>query len=262
MLGDANRGDATVEANPLVILGEAFGGHEASSLAGAGIAVRDERQWRNRGGECIAAHHEIEPRADLGAIGRDIAHGNRCADARAEAARGNDAKGIAQQSQYLGAVAGGRAAIGPDANALALWALCQLGLNAVGTRESALAAAALLDGPRKTGLHRARGLIDVVTPEAQTRFQTQGIARAKADGLNRLILQQQLPQRLGMLGWDGDFEAILSRIARARHMGFDGAEADIGRLHEAQARRLRGELPQNARSRRTLQSQQRALRSG
>src|SRR5262245_60719938 len=245
MVGDANRGDAAVEANPLVILGEALGGHEASFVsAGARIAVRDERQWCNRGGECLAPHHEIDRRADLGAIGRDVAHGNRSAHARAEAARGNNAKRIAQQSQDLRAIAGGRAAIGPDANTLALWAAGQLGLNAAGTRESALAAAALLHGPRKTGLDRARGLIDVMAPEAQARFETQGIASTKADGLNRLILEQQLPQRLGMLGWDGNFEAILPRVARPRHVGFDSAEADGGCLHEAQARGLRGELPQ------------------
>src|SRR5262245_4215537 len=183
MVGNADRGDAAVDANPLVIFGEALGGHRASLVScNAGIAVRDEGQWRNGGSERLAPDHEIDRRADLGTIGRHIAHGNRRADTRAEATGSNDAKMIAKQGQYLRAIAGGRAAIGSDANPLALWAVCQFGPNAVGAGEATLAAAALLQGPCQCRLNRARGLIDVKTVKTQSRFQAQRVASPKADG--------------------------------------------------------------------------------
>ena len=158
----------------------------------AGVAVRDERQRRDGGGERLAAHHQIHGRADRGTIGGDIAHGDRAVDAGSEAARGDDAERVAEQRQDLGALARRRAAVRLDADAAALGAVGQLVLDALGAGEAALAAAALLHRPDEIGLDRARRLVDVVAIEAEARLQAQRVARAEPDRLARLRSQQQL----------------------------------------------------------------------
>src|SRR6187200_2002753 len=150
----------------------------------AGVAVGHERQRRDRRAQCLAAHHQIDGRADLGVIRLHVAHRHGAIDAGAEAARGDDADALAAGRKNLGALASRRASVRPDADALLLGATGQFLLNALGAGEAAPAAPPLLDRPGEARLDGAGGLVDVVAVEAEARLEAQRVARAEADGLH------------------------------------------------------------------------------
>src|SRR5690606_38642826 len=95
---------------------------------------------------------------------------------------GDPANGAAIAVQYFRPFAGGHAAFGLDADALALGAAFELRQDGGRARKVALGAAALGDGPGQPGLHRIGGAVDVMAIEAKPRFEAKGLPRAETDG--------------------------------------------------------------------------------
>jgi len=104
----------------------------------------------------------------LHVAGGHISHGNRTADAGAEAAAGDLANLIALAIGDRGAFAGRCTAFGLHADAFAGNPVLDLGLNDGRAREAAFFAAALADGPDQAGFDRGGGGVDVMAIEAQT----------------------------------------------------------------------------------------------
>ena len=72
--------------------------------------------------------------------------------------------------------------------------------------------------------------------EGQARLQAQGIPGAQADRADAVIGQQGSPHPGCLGGRQGDLEAVLARIARARDDQVDPAEAGQGgTVHEGHA---------------------------
>ena len=156
-----------------------------------------------RAGMRLAAHHQI----DLGAVRReggfDIAHGDGRIQAGPEAAAGDRADDAAGLVGDLGAFARGRAAIGPDADALVRRAVEDLVHDLFGGRKILVELAALADGPDQIGFGRIGGLVDVMAVKAKPRFEPQAVARAKPDGQHFGFAQQRARDafRIRCLRW-------------------------------------------------------------
>ena len=118
-------------------------------------------------------------------------------DARAEAARGDEADPRAVRRQDLGAVAHRRAAQRAEADALARRAVAQARAGCARRPESRRRRAASLgDGEGEVGLDRRGGLVEVVAVERQARLQAERIARAEADRLHLRLGEQRAGDRL------------------------------------------------------------------
>src|SRR6202040_10119 len=120
----------------------------------------------------------------------DVAHGDRRPEARAKAARSDRADRRVLARFDLGAFARRHAAFGPQSDAQAARAVAQLGEHALGARETALLAPALLDRPSEPGFDRRGGRGDVVATEAQPRFEPQRVACTQADRLHLAVAEQ------------------------------------------------------------------------
>jgi hypothetical protein len=74
------------------------------------------------------------------------------------------------------------------------------------------------EDPLEVGFEHRRGVVDVVPIKAHGRLEAQRVARAKAGGLQagRLAcLQDCVPEPLGVLRRDEDFEAVFAGVPRA-----------------------------------------------
>src|SRR5262245_56940598 len=100
----------------------------------------------------LAAHEQIERHAVIAANGIDIAHRNRSAHGRPEAARRHLADALAGLAENLGPFAGRRLAVGAKADALARRAIEELLHDAGRARKIARHLAPLADGPGEPGL--------------------------------------------------------------------------------------------------------------
>ncbi len=110
------------------------------------VAVRDKRQRRYGGLKQLGALLELEHGSRLGQVAGNIAHGDRPLQGRREAAAGDPADFIALAVENQCALAYGLAAADVEPDQLLRRAILQLGENPHRTRETALGAAALLDG--------------------------------------------------------------------------------------------------------------------
>src|SRR5262245_8039347 len=131
-------------------------------MALARVAVGHERQRRHAGPERLAAHHQIDWRPRRRAGLRQITHGDRTVDAGTEAARGDGAETFPQQRQDFATLPRWGAPVRPNANPPPLCSLRQLLADAARTQKPAFGPSALLDGPGKAGLDRARRLVDIM----------------------------------------------------------------------------------------------------
>src|SRR6202011_5812546 len=125
----------------------------------------------------------------------DVPHGDRRAEARAKAARGDRADRRAVARFDLRAFARRHAPLGPQSDAQAARAVAQLGEHALGRPGAALPAPALLDRPGEAGFDRRGAGVDVVAVEAQPRFEPQRVARTEADRLHLAVAGQALRDR-------------------------------------------------------------------
>ena len=71
-------------------------------------------------------------------------------------------------------------------------------------------------GPRKAGFPRRDVLVHVLAVQVHAGFQAQRVTRAKP-GRMHARGHQRIPQGLGVLFWQDDFETILAGVTRARH---------------------------------------------
>ena len=156
-----------------------------------------------------------------------------------------------------GALARRRTAFRLDADADAGGTVPDLALDALGTREAPLLAAALLDRPDQAGLDgRGRG-VDVVAVEAQARLEPQRIARAETDGLHLRIGEQGVPELGRIRRVAGDLETVLARIAGTGDVAPDAVDLHIGGHHERHIGSLGCKLCEHGGGGRSLQRHQR-----
>lgn len=123
----------------------------------------------------------------------DVAHGNVLFQARRRAARGYLADNISLLIQDLCALAS-RCALYNQANAASLNCLFILDLcqDTFGAQESSGLTARLGDGPRQTCLNRSRGIIQVVSVQAQSGLETQTVASAETGHFDVWVSQKLL----------------------------------------------------------------------
>ncbi len=160
----------------------------------------------------------------------------------------------------VAALAGRRAALKAQTDTAASGSVAQFALNTVRAGKSAFVAAAFSDRPDKIRLHGGCGLVDVVAVEAEARFQAERVAGAQANRLHQRMGEQRARQIFGPVGDDGNLEAVLAGIARPADMAGDAVEFGAGRCHECEFAGFRAMAGQDARRRRTLQRQKRAIR--
>ncbi len=173
-----------------------------------------------------------------------------------------DADRRAVRRQHLGALAHRRAPGGANADAQPLRAVRQLLQDAFRAGEVSVLAPRLADGEGEVRLDRRGGLVEVVPVERQPGLEPERIARAEPDGLHLGLRQQRAGERLGMLGRDGNLEAVLAGIAGARDMAVDAVEFCARRAHEAERLRAWAMVPHQCRGRGALQRQQRPVLGG
>ena len=144
--------------------------------------------------------------------------------------RGNDAHPLAGGSGQLIAVTRNTPVEQLEAHQLAGHALGFLALHA-GAVDEILALGELGD-PAESGLDGRRGVVDIVTVEAETLLQTQRVAGAEADVLQSELLAglpERLPELLAVLVGHVDFAAARPGVARDRE---NGVAARHGHLAE------------------------------
>src|SRR5262249_43937168 len=148
-------------------------------------------------------------------VARDVAHGDRPAEARAEPARRDRADRGAVARFDVGAFTRRHPALGPEPDAQARRAIAQFGEHAPGARETALLAPALLDRPGEPGFDRRGAGVDVMAVEAEPGFEAERVARAKPDRLHLAVAEQPLGDRAHTVRLDGNLIAVLAGVARA-----------------------------------------------
>ena len=148
------------------------------------------------------------------------------ADRGPEAAGGDAADLGARGVDDFRAVARRRAALQPEADALARRPVGERRLNARRAGKAALDAPPLLDRPGEPGLDRIDRLVELVAVEAQARFEPQRIARAEADRRDLRIGQQPPREGFRLVGGQRDLESVLAGVAGARDECGEPAERE------------------------------------
>ncbi len=232
------------------------------------VAGRQERHGADFHRHGLAAHDRVHHGAGCRELRRHIAHGDGLVQARAQQAAGHFADGRAVGALQGRVLAHGHALARHQAHAAAgqQRGVVDLRQHLAGAGEAACPRAAgaphLLDGPVQRGLGGRGGGVDVVAVEAQAGFQPQRIACAEADGLHLGLGQQRARQRLGLGGGHGDLEAVLARVAAARHIAVAAGDLEPPAGHEHQRCRA-GREPRERRSGlRALQGEQRLVGQG
>src|SRR5579863_7119632 len=198
----------------------------------AKIGMRMKGHRGDAGREPLAANHQSDWAARRGAGALDIAHRNRRADARAEAAGGDAADRPAFFADNVGAFARRSLAVRPQANAASRRTIGHLAKNAFSARKAAFFAPSLRDRPREACLDGARRLVDVVAIEAEAGLQPKGIAGAKADRPNLRVFEKAADEGRRLTGGKRNLKAILAGVARAgQKIAFNPVAFIAGRRH-------------------------------
>src|SRR5690606_8068591 len=195
--------------------------------------------------------------------GIDVAHGNRCAEGRAEATAAHLADHGAVGIDDFRTFTYRYALLRQQADALARYALLLLLEHALGAREVAgtlaIGAAHLGDGPQQAGFDRRCGAAHVVAVQAQAGFQAQRVTRTQADGLDFRFGQQAASQGFGLVDGDGNLEAVFAGVTAATDDAFVAQQAYTGDLHEGHFAHFRRQAGQHLGGLRALQGEQGAL---
>src|SRR5262249_1697503 len=119
-------------------------------------------------------------------------------------------------------------------------AFSELSQNDIGTGESALphaaAASALLDGPLEACFHRRAVDVEIGAVETQPGFEAQAVTRTEPDRRELRVLEYRPGERLRRAGRNADLEAILPRVARARHDAIRAEDRRRAHIHELHGR--------------------------
>jgi hypothetical protein len=147
------------------------------------ISVRNEGHGDDLRLEQFAPLLEFELRSNFSEGSRHIAHGDGSSERRRVAAAGDPAHFISLAIEHQRTFAHRLAAFHfePDPQ---LWrTIIKLGKNTLGPWEAAFTAAAFVDGEGKTGHHRCRRAIDIMTVKRQSVLEPQRIAGNEPDRL-------------------------------------------------------------------------------
>ncbi|MNG02533.1 hypothetical protein D3C84_855650 [compost metagenome] len=68
--------------------------------------------------------------------------------------------------------------------------------------------------------------------QTQAGFQAQGVAGAKTNRSDFWLSQQAAGQGVGLLGWNGNFEAVFTGVARAADVAVSTQQLHRLELHE------------------------------
>src|SRR5208337_765452 len=201
-----------------------------ASAAMIGVAMEGQRGYARAEG--FSAHDQSDRRSDRCMRTVDEPHGDRRADARPEAARGDDPNLRAVGGHDLGSVARRGPPVGPEADTNAARPVGKRAQNAVGAGEAAFGAAALLDRPGDRRLDRIDGLIELVTVKTEARFEPERVPSPEPDRGDARLRQQEARERLRAWGRDRDLVAVLPGVAGAGNEGLGVANARGPRSHE------------------------------
>src|SRR6516162_1896548 len=191
MLADSDDAIGAVDSDIFVILSVAELGHGGFLCSTAVVGMRMEGESGDARGERLAAHDESDGRPRRSVRRFNESHRDWGADARAEAARGDDANQRALGRHNPRPFARRGAAVGPEADAQPSGPVRKRVPDASGARKSALRAPSLLDRPGEIGFNRIHRFVEFVSVETKTRLEPQGIARAEADRRHVWLSQQQ-----------------------------------------------------------------------
>src|SRR5438874_4688296 len=165
-----------------------------------------------RSGNVLAANADPECGSDLRKRRRDVRQGDVLFD-RWSVRAARDVADDLPVLRDLVAVAG-HAALDDETGDLALRSLGLLHGDHVAAREILVE----LAGPPEARLDRIGGLVDVVAVEGEARFETECVARAKADRLDAVLgpgREQSVPDRSRVGVRHKYFEAVLAGVAGA-----------------------------------------------
>src|SRR5947207_3148405 len=136
-------------------------------LLAAIIGVRMKGQGGDASAEPFAAHDEADRRTDRRISAFDKPHGDRRADARPKAARGDDADCRALRRDDLRAFARRRPPVRPQPNALPARPVRERVPDALDARKTAFESTALLDRPGERRLDGIDAFVEFVAIEAE-----------------------------------------------------------------------------------------------